>query len=785
MNQALAEYEAAAGYVKPADVETAMQILANAGYNSRNWQCLTSGYEVYWDSKENKMVLYNSSTAEIEYPEEYIGTKDITENATNGRWQIYNGNYEAAFKYDFSFSSSSSDGKLNGTSLASVATDANSGAATLSAALSGNSADIIKSSIGLDGDNVFINASKTEYSAGYNVSNSAASSYAKIDSYFVSNSKEVVLDNNGSLKANTYVISVVADKNGVISSDAKQAAGEFVYALFVQMNAGAANSNASILVPEGTTIDVSKHEWKAADIFTGYFGATDIDNDGTVTPIVIDGARLTTATGHALTYKLDGSASKYCCTGFFGAVYGTTTIENVVFKNLSISEPGWDFVVATNKNNRNCVALIGAIIPDPSRRSDPVNVTIKNVTVENTSIKGIGSVGGIVGYIGAEQSYENLKGNVTLENCSFEGDVQSTDSFYATSPGSYSPVGGIVGFTCRCDSDNLNILIKDCTFKGSAKGYGGVGGIIGNHKNGKLVIENCASIGTLEIAGSCTNTEEYTKDDANYGTYKKGDKKYYGKVVGAIGVLIGSRSESTALFRVDSNTLSKSNISGSTVAIGSKPAADTGIEYAGITHFVGAGDTYLTENNLNNEYVFFNINAKSVTTSEKSFVSYLAQSATTHDYSRSSSFSFTQYSAATSYADIDDKLISLPSSSYNTKGGASYVDSNGASDTNGNQYNVTIAVTKASKAETSGDNAGKFKYTYTLSFTKVGGTAVSLVSKKNGNAAGYTAGAQYCYEADVLIKANYNNTDHYTYKDNVAAQISPYAVVSYTVKANY
>ena len=524
MNQALAEWEAAHSYVKPSDVETAMQILADAGYNSKNWKCLTSGYEVYWDSQENKMVLYNAATAEIEYPDEYVGTTSINIDAVNGRWQIYNGNYEQAFKYNFTFKSTSGEKSLKGYSLAEANTTTNASAATLTAALGGSTSEAIKSAIGVSSGQVYVNASSTEYSNTYNASNASATSYAKIDSYYVSNNETVQLDNNGELKANTYVISVVPDSNGMVSAEAKKAAGEYVYSLFVQMNVGAADTDATIVVPEGQTIDVSSHEWKSANIFSGYFGPYDANGDQTVEPMIIDGARLTTATGHALTYKMAGDRSKYCCTGFFGAVYGSsdnpTVIENVIFKNMKIDGPGADFVIAENQNNRNCVGVIGAIIPDPNNRDNPVNVTIKNVVVDNScEISGIGSVGGLVAYIGGEQDYPNLKGSVTIENCKVYAKVSSTDEKYASDQG-YSPVGGILGFTCRMQG---TVTIKDCISAGDISGYGNIGGIVGNHQLGTLKIQNCSTRDT-ELNKEVTITAlKVTKVSKLFGSLKNAD----------------------------------------------------------------------------------------------------------------------------------------------------------------------------------------------------------------------------------------------------------------------
>lgn len=810
MNMALAEEEAHDGYVKPKDVESAMQILANHGYNSKNWKCLTSGYEVYWDSQNNRMVLYNSTTAEIEYPDDYVGTKDINVNATNGRWYTYNGNYEAAFAYDFSFKSSDNSGKVTGYNLANADKTTNKSAATLSAALEGQTGNTIKSAIGVSGDStLYVNASSTQYSSTYNAANIGASSYAKIDSYYISNSSEIVLDNTGTLKANTYIISVEADKNGLVSTEAKQAAGEYIYSLFVQMNAGAANSDATIILTDGATIDVSKHEWKAADTFTGYFGVADTDGDGKVNPVTIDGARLTSATGHALTYKLSGSKSKYCATGFFGAVYGNATIENVTFKNFTIEGPGKDFVVAQDQNNRNCVGVIGAIIPDPNDRDAAVNVTIKNVKVESTTIRGIGSVGGLVGYIGAEQGYDDLKGTVTIENCSFDGTVESTDSKYATTPTGYSPVGGIIGFTCRCDNENATITVKNTTSTGTVKGYGGVGGVIGNHQTGILNIVNCTIKSTLSIAGASTNLTTYDKD-SDYGLYKKDDYKYNGIVVGATGILIGGKSNVNCSLVFDNATLTNSEATANTVLVGNKPAADTSISYPGISHYVAIGDTYLAGNNTDKEYVYFDINASAVSDENKAFVSYLSQNATNSAYSRTASFSLIQYSATEDYINLTDKLIVLSSSATSEvqdngkstqRNKYTMVDTNGATDSQGNKYNVTITVSRDANTQASGDNKGKYKYTYSFTFTKVDGIAVSFVSandftynteaKLNTQLAniGYTEGGADCYKVDVLQtvanQAKHGTTDTYYYVDNINSQIADYSTIKYTVKANY
>ena len=67
------------------------------------------------------------------------------------------------------------------------------------------------------------------------------------------------------------------------------------------------------------------------------------------------------------TVKIPGTStetlSSYFVTGFFGTIYGNTTIENVTFKNLTIVEPAKDLDVYTQgADNRNTVGIIGGIV---------------------------------------------------------------------------------------------------------------------------------------------------------------------------------------------------------------------------------------------------------------------------------------------------------------------------------------------------------------------------------------------------------------------------------------
>lgn len=251
--------------------------------------------------------------------------------------------------------------------------------------------------------------------------------------------------------------------------------------------------------------------------------------------------KLTSATGYAQTEAMTGSQSKYFMTGFIGTLYGNSTVENLVFKNLTIQSPGSDYTITGDKNNRNTVGIIGGILPDKNNRKEAVEVVVRNIVVKDScKIIGEASVGGIVGYIGAENDYPNLKGSVTIENCKIECPVESKDSLYIK--GTYSPVGGIVGFTVRVD-ENAQINIKNCVSAAELKGYGMLGGLVGHIQAGTVNIVNCDATGVSFVnAGNCTNTDD--------------DNKYYNKNYVMEALLVGERTDGST-FTVDKATMDK------------------------------------------------------------------------------------------------------------------------------------------------------------------------------------------------------------------------------------
>ena len=530
MNVALANDEKLHG--KPQDIEQAMQVLANAGYNSKNWVCLTEGYQVFWDKEENQCVLYNASTARIEFPEGYDDDA-MTQAGATDRFLIYNNNMESAIDTDLSLGSGNFES--GGLDLSSDENKENLG--LIIDSLIGSDVNTeLKSALGIDNaQDVKIYASNTTVSDTY-----SSGTYAKVTAAAVGTGD--FTSSEESAKPNLYSIEVVVKAGATPQTieAAQKAAGEYVYSIFVQMNTTSnQEKNTSIVIAEDTTLDLSSHEWKAVNSFSGYFGTSNAEK-----PVIIDGMKLTSATGYAQTEAMTGDQSKYFMTGFIGTLYGNSTVENLVFKNLTIQSPASDYTITGDKNNRNTVGIIGGILPDKNNRKEAVEVVVRNIVVEDScKIIGEASVGGIVGYIGAENDYPNLKGSVTIENCTIECPVESKDSLYIK--GAYSPVGGIVGFTVRVD-ENAQINIKNCVSAAELKGYGMLGGLVGHMQAGKINIINCDATGVTYVnAGNCTNQDD--------------DGKFFNKNYVIEAMLIGTIKDGKVM-TVDADTLTKNAV---------------------------------------------------------------------------------------------------------------------------------------------------------------------------------------------------------------------------------
>lgn len=522
MNMALAADESLNG--KPANIEQAMKVLANAGYNSENWVCLTTGYEVYWYEEDNRLVLYNTSTAEVEYPEEYTSFTMIS--ADNHFW-LYNENNEKAVNMEFTLGSSSSGSSYTtisggkGSKISDVLASGSTGSGDNKIDLSSSSKtaltdvsgllgsgdkanDSLKSSLGIDG-NVYIYGTREVFAS----SKSSSTTYASMQVYSVGATETPVLKSDGkNVKENLVYIGVTlaSDATEAEKAAAYKEAGELVYTAFTKINANQLSNDTGIVLQSGVTIDASGREWAPVKELTGYFGSSDAEN-----PAIIDGAEMTSATGFASTVNFTGSGSKYFVTGFIGTVYGNTTIENVTFRNISFNKPAMDYQLTTadrdngKVNSRNCIGIIGGITEKAQGATMPANVVIRNITVEDSvSFTAGATAGGLVGFIGAATSVDGneseryLHGNISIENCTVSAKLTSD---YTQGSTMYGAMGGVIGLICRSDA---HVTVKNVTFNGSVDGHYHIGGIVGeyNSNEGYLTFAGTIDASSAQLNGS-------------------------------------------------------------------------------------------------------------------------------------------------------------------------------------------------------------------------------------------------------------------------------------------
>ena len=562
MNMALAADEAQYGYGRNTTVEDAMQVLANAGYTAENWMPLTTGYQVYWYDEANRCILYNSTTGEIEYPEEFIGakTKDGSQYIIlSDHIHIYNEFHAIAQKFDMSLGSAisvGSDNKISSTSISgsgdektysissttttikgvAISSSTQSSQNNLKALASASAQDVIKASLGVEDSSL---SSVYMYATKENISADPSGAYASLQISSVGT--EPTLTNSGEVKENLYYLSIANKENGTPEqiAAAKKAAAQYIYTIFDQITAGKIDDNISILVEPGIEIDCSLDgaEWAPCKTFQGYFGTTDAAN-----PIVINGASLSTKTGYSQTVRFEGTNSYYFVTGFFGTVFGNTTIENVTFKNIQIATPAVDYqlINTTKTNSRNCVGIIGGITDGFEEENSVQNadkhysgtIKLSNLKVESScEISGKGTAAGLVGYIGcassADHTGKDVDGNdfsvsVVIDNCHVSAKVSSVDT---ESKAGYADVGGITGLHCR--SSKFDITINNTTFDGSVNGYHAVSAICGDAKNqssltlsGNISTENATinNLGTAKFAASVLNANDVKWSQIHLGT---------------------------------------------------------------------------------------------------------------------------------------------------------------------------------------------------------------------------------------------------------------------------
>ena len=148
--------------------------------------------------------------------------------------------------------------------------------------------------------------------------------------------------------------------------------GKALYALSVQINEEKLSAE-EILLPE--TVDLGSYNWSPIKNFQGVMKPA---GEGKTT--TIQNLKLSESVPYSESTQFEGSGvnatlSKYNVYGFINTLSGgtaenPTTIENLVFKNVTLTLPGSDYNPETSNSgqNANVLAPIGAIIPDKVNR---------------------------------------------------------------------------------------------------------------------------------------------------------------------------------------------------------------------------------------------------------------------------------------------------------------------------------------------------------------------------------------------------------------------------------
>ena len=414
INLALQTSEAKNG--KPANVDQAMLIIADAGYDVATYHPLTKGYEIYWVDTVNRVILYSTTDSEVVYPDDYV---ELTNDNT---WHLLNESYKNAMNEDF----------------AGIVSD--------------------------DGKNFDVTKTQTA-----------------------------------------------------------EEAGSILYAIFVQQDEKKIDKDVKVELPK--EVDVSNYIWKPVKNFSGeLIGAA----EGTViSGVTLDESVSFSQSGMfsgGVMNDKTGEASKYNVYGFIDTVSGDAVIENITFEDFTLTQPGSDFANAGVSSNANVLAPIGCIIPD---EDGVVNVTIKNVHAKDGTIKGIGRVAGLIGYVGGFGGSDNstlLSGSVKIENCTvnnltIEGGLGSSG---------YGTAGGLIGYLVRVSG--LTLEIKDCkvtntTIKGTQTAATMIGLYSAEAGKDRVDVNGVAqsvSDRTVYVYGDCDftteNTTEFTNPKGQYHT---------------------------------------------------------------------------------------------------------------------------------------------------------------------------------------------------------------------------------------------------------------------------
>lgn len=186
-------------------------------------------------------------------------------------------------------------------------------------------------------------------------------------------------------------------------------------------------------------------------------------------------------------FKGDFNGNGYTISGLY---YNNATGENAgLFSCLSKNTAGTSVIGNFTIANSDYLGLkqIGAVV------GVTYSGTYQNIRVaDDVTLKGTRVIGGLIGRA-------QPIGDISLEQCAFEGSVEAT----ATADGGFA--GGLIGYFFRDNTKNGQAKVNNCLVKGTIKNSnqhsGGVCGYVA--KSHKITIENTVSVATY-TTGSYT-----------------------------------------------------------------------------------------------------------------------------------------------------------------------------------------------------------------------------------------------------------------------------------------
>lgn len=174
------------------------------------------------------------------------------------------------------------------------------------------------------------------------------------------------------------------------------------------------------------------------------------------------------------------------CTANYDGLFGNAmdaTVKNVNFANC----------IVTGRIRFGIGGLFGAVL------GTTVLENIKaDMTVTRTKDTGaVNALGGLVATAGFGSAYP---ANLTLRNCIFDGSVNSRYEEASENAGKPRLAGGLVGLV---QSDKTVCEIDTCAFRGTICADDAInGGVVGRIDAGTLTIRNCYSAGSYQLATS-------------------------------------------------------------------------------------------------------------------------------------------------------------------------------------------------------------------------------------------------------------------------------------------